>query len=974
MKSALFSSLQGEFSGELRDDSLSRSLYANDASVYQRVPKGVAIPKGEKDLRLLLNWSKRENCALIPRAAGTSLAGQCVGEGLIVDVSKYMNQILHFDPIKKQVTVEPGVIRDELNQFLAPHGLFFGPNTSTANRCTIGGMVGNNSSGTTSIRYGVTRDKVIGLRTVLSDGSVHEFGSVLKSANEAPQVSDFGKQIEQEIISLLQPKSVQEEIVSAFPKAEIHRRNTGYALDAMLSASVFGGNQPFNLSKLLCGSEGTLAFSSQITLALDDLMPTESAMVVTHYKTLESALSDVAVVMEQELYTCEMMDKVILDCTKGNHLYSQMRSFIEGDPHAVLMLEVRAETNDLLEQKLDQLLCLLAEKSESYAHPVLREAQIGHANELRKAGLGLLGNMVGDQKAVACIEDTAVALADLKPFILEFSEIMNQYQQKAVYYAHAGAGELHLRPILDLKKGSDVKLFRAITTDVALLTKKYRGSFSGEHGDGIVRAEFIPMLIGEKNYELLKKVKTIFDPFNLLNPHKIVDPYPMDKGLRYEVDRREPAIETFLNFDDSRGYLRAIEKCNGSGDCRKTENASGGMCPSFHATRDEKDTTRGRANALRVALSSDDQSALFRSTEALEVLDLCISCKACASECPSNVDMATLKTEYLYQYQERNGYSFRSKLFAYSTHANRLASYAAPLVNIIYKSAIGNLIKKASGIAGKRSIRSVYRVNFKAFLKQLQQTKPVSNSAREVVLYIDEFSQFLDVEVTKSAIRLLHNLGFSVQLIYGESGRTFISKGFLKQARSCAAELLPKLETSLKNGLPILGIEPSAILSFRDEYKRLLPESDLLLRLADQSLLIEEFLVKEFTSKRLKTDVFTKDTASVKLHVHCHQKAVSNAKVTFDLINLIPNYKVTLINSGCCGMAGSFGYEKEHYELSMKMGELRLFKSIRNSDSNTIIVANGTSCRHQIADGTDKLALHPVQLLEQSLLPSEAWV
>ena len=969
MKSELFDQLVSKFEGELRSDDLSKAIYSTDASVYQMIPKGVAIPSSEADLRNLVLWAANSNTALIPRAAGTSLAGQCVGDGVIVDTSKYLNRIIAFDKERKLVTVEPGVIRDELNQFLQPHGLFFGPNTSTANRCMIGGMVGNNSSGTTSIRYGVTRDKLVGLRSILSDGSIHEFGELLKETNVASEkvTSEFGRSIENQIVELLSEQGIKEEIYREFPKKEIHRRNTGYAVDELLEMTPFGGPEPYNLTKLLCGSEGTLAFTSQITLSLDELMPSTSAMVVTHYQTLEEALSDVAVVMQEELFTCEMMDRVILDCTKGNHTYKAMRSFIEGDPEAVLMLEVRDHTDDGLKQKLESLLQRISDNSKSYANAVLSGDRISDANQLRKAGLGLLGNIVGDKKAVACIEDTAVALSDLKPFIMEFSEIMKGYDQKAVYYAHAGAGELHLRPILNLKKQADVALFRAITTDVAHLTKKYRGSFSGEHGDGIVRAEFIPFLIGDKNYNLLRKVKAIFDPSSLFNPHKIVDPFSMDQSLRFEPGRIEPEIETFLNFEDSLGYLRAVERCNGSGDCRKTEKSNGGMCPSYHATREEKDTTRARANALRIALTENNKEKVFSSEDAIEVLDLCVSCKACASECPSNVDMATLKSEYLYQYQEQKGYKLRSKMFAYSTLINRISSYIAPFSRMVFQSPLASLVKSLSGIAKQRQLPLVYKVNFEKYLARLKKSNPVAQDALRVALYVDEFSQYMDVELTKSTIRTFHRLGYDLELVFGESGRAFISKGFLKQAKSAATRMTQNLVSLLEQKVAIVGIEPSAVLSFRDEYQRLISDDSITKLLKNQTFLIEEFLSQSFENGSLNASVFHKETAEVKVHVHCHQKALSNTKYTFDLLNQIPNYKVSIINSGCCGMAGSFGYEKEHYEVSMKMGGLRLFKSIEKADEKTIIVANGTSCRHQIKDGTARKAIHPIQVIEKAL-------
>lgn len=965
----LLQELGASLQGQLVSDKLTKALYATDASVYRKTPLAVVFPQTIADIKKLIGFAGKHKIGLIPRTAGTSLAGQCVGDGIVVDVSKHFTEIIHLDEQKKQVIVQPGVIRDELNQYLAAYGLFFGPNTSTSNRCMIGGMVGNNSSGTTSIQYGVTRDKVVSLKTVLSDCSEVEFKAISKSDFEDKRASDsFEASIYKNIYKELSDKNIQDEILSEFPKPEIHRRNTGYAVDELLYNRVFGmADADFNLCKLLSGSEGTLAFTTEITLQLDDLPPKLSAMVVTHYTTLEDCLSDVAPVMLHSLHTCEMMDKVILDCTKNNREQLKNRFFVEGDPAALLMLEVKADIETDLERQLHALQATIAESGLSYANPVLKGADINKAVELRKAGLGLLGNMVGDRKAVACIEDTAVAVEDLKDFIAEFTEIMKGYGQDAVYYAHAGAGELHLRPILNLKQSADVGMFRSITTDVAKLTKKYRGSFSGEHGDGIVRAEFIPLMIGDANYELLKRIKSYFDPQNIFNPGKIVDAYPMDESLRYEIDRREPEIKTLLDFSDSEGILKAAEKCNGSGDCRKTEHMSGAMCPSYHATKNEKDTTRGRANALREFLTVSDQKNRFDQKELKEVFDLCLSCKACGSECPSNVDVATLKAEFLYQYQEANGYPLRSKLFAYNTKLNRLGSKVAGLTNAVYGSEfLSGLLKKSAGVAPQRSLPKVSSFNFDGCLQSFK--KQNTTSKRKVVLYIDEFTHYLDIELGKDAIELLTRLGYEVELFYGESGRTYLSKGFLKQAKKLALTHIPKLKVFAEQGHPVIGLEPSAILTFRDEYKRFSSDSVTTNAIALNSFLLEEFLSQEIQKGELTAAHFTKEAKTVKIHNHCHQKALSNQKVTFDVLNLPENYTVSIIASGCCGMAGSFGYEKEHYDLSMQIGELKLFPSVRKAPEDTIISANGTSCRHQIYDGTKRRALHPVTILREALV------
>lgn len=969
MNSADLQRLSDKLTGSFHYDRIYKTLYATDASVYRMLPIGVAFPKDEQDIKTLIGFASEHNIGLIPRTAGTSLAGQCVGPGIVVDVSRHFNQILDLDIEKREVRVQPGVVRDELNAFLRPHGLFFGPNTSTSNRCMMGGMVGNNSSGTTSIRYGVTRDKVLDMRIILADGSVIETGNLSPSAFQEKMV---GETLEAKIYSTLyeelKSESVQLEIREQFPKVEIRRRNTGYAVDALLDTSVFSEtDQPFNLSALLCGSEGTLAFTTEITLSLDLLPPIHGAMITPHYFTLEDCLEDVVPAMTHQLFACEMMDKVILDCTKSNREQLENRYFVEGDPAALLMLEVRDQDPEQLKVKVQELLDTLTISGRSYASPVLWGADTAKAENLRKAGLGLLGNLVGDRKAVACIEDTAVSLPDLKFFIGEFGNIMKAYDQQAVYYAHAGAGEIHLRPILDLKKAEDVKLFRAITTEVANLTKKYRGSFSGEHGDGIVRAEFIPLMIGTKNYELLRRIKSSFDPKGIFNPGKIVDAFPMDKSLRYQTNRKEPEIDTLLDFSDSQGILRAAEKCNGSGDCRKSHEMPGAMCPSFQATKNEKDTTRGRANVLRELLTHPTGNNPFNQPELKAAFDLCLSCKACSRECPSNVDVATLKAEFLYQYQKENGYSLRNRMFAYNTSLNAINAKIPSITNWLLSSSLfGGALKQLLGVAKERSLPKVSNFNFDKYLSTLTRNKPVSGP--EVALYIDEFTRYLDVRQGKDALALLHGLGYNVRLFYAESGRTFISKGFLEQAQKLAFKHAPELEKLAQKGIPVLGLEPSAVLTFRDEYRRIGLSDSTAKAIADNAFLIEEFLAKEIQRGAIHSHQFTKTPKQIKVHSHCYQKALSNQKITSDILSLPEHYKVTIIPSGCCGMAGSFGYEKEHYDLSMQVGNLKLFPAINKSDSEVIIAANGTSCRHQIADGTGRKALHPISILREALI------
>ncbi len=953
--------------GSLLFDDLHKTIYSTDASVYKIKPIAVAVPKTERDIIELIQFANANKISLTPRTAGTSLAGQTVGSGIIVDVSKHFTEIISVDVVNKTVTVQPGVIRDELNLFLKPHGLFFGPNTSTSNRCMMGGMVGNNSSGTTSIRYGVTRDKIQEIKTLLSDGSKVVFNEISSQEFlEKTKGTSLENTIYKTIYEELSNAETQNEIVNQFPKPEIHRRNTGYAVDLLLHSDLFSGSEPtINLGKLLCGSEGTLAFTTEITLKVDDLPPINNIMVVAHYHTIQESLESVLVAMKHHLFTCEMMDDTILDCTKNNREQAKNRLFIKGNPKAIMMFEVASNSKEDAENQANALIADLQKNNFGYALIKLYSADIDKIIELRKAGLGLLGSIVGDNKAADSIEDTAVELSDLPNYIAEFAAMMKKHGQEAIYYAHAGAGELHLRPVLNLKKTEDLKLFRTIATEVAHLVKKYRGSLSGEHGDGIVRGEFIPFMIGEKNYELLKRIKVAFDPNAIFNPGKIVNSPKMDENHRVISGRIEPEIQTIQDFSDSLGILRAAEKCNGSGDCRKLPSAGGTMCPSYRATKNEKDTTRARANALRDYLTHSDKENKFNHQELYEVFDLCVSCKACASECPSNVDVSALKSEFLYQYQKKNGFSLRNKIFANNAKLNQLGSIFPSLTNFILNQ---SLVKKSMGIAPEREVPLLAKTTFRKWLKSNGNFNSNKNNTRKVYLFCDEFTNYYDVSVGIDTFELLTKLGYEVLVIdHEESGRAFISKGFLEEAQAVANKNLAIFKDLISENAPLIGIEPSAILTFRDEYLRLATDKETAKKIVKNAFTIEEFFKIEIEKGTILSNQFSEDTKNIKIHGHCHQKALSSMEATFTMLNLPKNTNVTIYNSGCCGMAGSFGYEKEHYDISMQMGEDTLFPKIRSTERETVIVAAGTSCRHQIGDGTNRKALHPVTVLKSFL-------
>ena len=628
------------------------------------------------------------------------------------------------------------------------------------------------------------------------------------------------------------------------------------------------------MCKLLSGSEGTLAFTTQITLKLDKLPPQESIMVAAHFKSIENCLNAVELVMKHDLYTCEMMDKTILDCTKHNKTQQENRQFIEGNPMAILMCEVKADRLDEVKKLADNLVSDIEKSGLSYAYPKLIGNDINKANNLRSAGLGLLGNIIGDKKSAACIEDTAVALPDLSDYISEFTQLMKDYKQDAIYYAHAGAGELHLRPILNLKKEEDVVLFRKITTDVAHLVKKYKGSMSGEHGDGIVRAEFIPLMIGEKNYEIIKRIKTAFDADNIFNPGKIVDAFPMDESLRYIPDREEPKIETLLDFSKSQGILREAEKCNGSGDCRKLPEFGGTMCPSYRATRNEKDTTRARANALREFLTNSNKKNKFNHKELKDVFDLCLSCKACASECPSSVDVASLKAEFQYQYQKANGVSLRTKLFAYNNRLNNFGSNFPKLSNFVFSNGFtSSVLKKSFGIAKERSLPLISIKSLNRYYQDFKLIRNKGNYIKKVYFFNDEFTNYLDTPIGIDALELLKSLNYFVEIIDSEeSGRAFLSKGLLEQAKKFANKNVEVFKDRVSEETPLVGIEPSAILTFKDEYLKLADDKTSAEAIAKNTFLIEEFIQKEIELGNITSEQFTLEEKTIKFHGHCHQK------------------------------------------------------------------------------------------------------
>jgi FAD/FMN-containing dehydrogenase/Fe-S oxidoreductase len=979
-------SLAARLTGDLLTDDLVRTIYATDASEYQERPLAVAFPNTDADVGELVRFAAAHRVGLIPRAAGTSLAGQVVGNGIVVDLGRHMNRILSLDVERRRVRVQPGVVRNELNRFLAPHGLFFGPETSTAGWAMIGGMVGNNSCGSNSIAYGTTRDHLISARGFLADGSEATFGPLdaadFRVACDAD--NSLAATIYRELHTLLSDPATRQLVRNSFPRPEVTRRNTGYALDALMDASCFdpASTADFNACRILAGSEGTLFMGVEFELNILPLPP-PGALLCVHCDTVDESLRATVVVMRDLASRgirptgCELIDKKILDCTKNNLEQARNRAFVVGDPGAVLVVELRDADRDRLTRDLDTVEAALKAADLGYAYPRLMGAEGDRVWELRRAGQGLVNNLPGDAKPREIVEDTAVAVEDLPAYIAEFDRLLaEKYGIDCVHYAHAGAGELHLRPLFNLHSPEGLRMFRDVATDVAHLVKKYRGSLSGEHGDGRLRGEFIRMMVGDECYRLIERVKQIFDPLGIFNPGKIVDTPPMDTSLRIDPASHAPARDTVFRFADTGGILRAAEKCTGVGQCRKTHLIGGTMCPSYMATRDEQHTTRARANVLRQALAAPAAADPWTQPALADVMDLCLSCKACKSECPSNVDMARLKAEWEQQRQDREGIPLRSRLIAGSAAAMRQAAIAPWLYNVaVTAPGISHLVKKMMGFAPQRSLPTLPGTTLSAWFRRRGGSQPPAPTGR-VHLFCDEFTDTLDVPVGIAAVELLEGLGYEVVIPrHVDSGRAHFSKGLVRQARDLAVRNVELLSPVITVDAPLVGIEPSAILGFRDEYPDIVPEplANAARSLAGRTLLLEEFLAREAARGRIRPEQFTAEPRQVMLHGHCHQKALSSLEPAVAALGLPANYSVQVIPSGCCGMAGSFGYEAEHYELSMQIGELVLLPAVRATAADAIVAAAGTSCRHQIKDGTGRVARHPAEILRAALVSRPAF-
>ena len=954
--------LRQEFAGDLDRSKLARRLYSYDASIYEELPLGVARPRSREDCMALVRTAAHEGVPLIARGGGTSLAGQCVGPGLVVEFTRYLNRILGLDADRREAIVEPGLVQDDLNDAAAVHGLMFAPDTSTSRQATIGGMIGNNSAGAFSILFGTTREHVRSLEMVLADGTCVVLGPLTPSELDAVVAQDtpLGR-ITRGVVELIQHH--RDIILRNSPKPEVRRRNTGYALDALAMGQPWvADGPPFNLARLVCGSEGTLGMVTSATLQLVP-RPQHRALMCVHCCSVVEACAATPRILQHGPAAVELLDGALLAATGHHPEYRRDRFWVVGDPGAIMAVELWDDDPQSLQRRMDELDCDLGMQGIGYARPVLDAADIPRVWALRKAGLGLLTGIPGDTKPVTAIEDIAVAPEDLASFVQELDAVLHELGCSCVYYGHASVGLLHYRPMLNLKDPRDLETFRQLLDRVVPMVRRYRGSISGEHGDGRLRSPYLREAIGPELYDLCVQIKRLFDPAGIFNPGKIVEaPSPLEH-LRTSPRTPTPEIPTAYDWNRTLGLVRATEACNGVGQCRQSPGR-GGMCPTYMATRDEALTTRARANLFRQALTSGDPEQAWRDPELAAVMDTCVACKACRAECPSSVDVARLKSEWLYQRKLRGlDRSLRTWWFA---HFSAWAPLACWFPGLSARVASLPFVKRWLGIAPARQLPCVAARTFSQWFR----SHPQRCDGPPIVLFVDEFVEYLEPHIGIAAVYVLEALGYTVWAPRGlDSARALISKGFLDAARHRMSRTLARLEPFIRQRVPVIGLEPSAALGFRDEAPDLVPAAlkPLAQALAELLRLFPEWIAEQVSNERLADLQFRSlPHRRMLIHGHCHQKSLGGAQSVVKALSQIPDLEVRLLPSACCGMAGAFGYEAEHYELSMALGEVILFPAIR-ADPEAAICADGTSCRQQVRDGTSRIAEHSAVWLARAL-------
>ncbi len=955
---ALEREMRAAVKGEVRFDDKARALYATDASTYRIAPIGVVVPLDEDDVRAAVRVAAAHGAPILPRGGGTSLAGQTVGEAVVIDVSKYLVKVLELNLEERWVRVQPGVVRDQLNRYLAPHGLQFTPDVATTNRANVGGMVANNSSGTHSIKYGKTVDQVISLRVLLSDGTELELGPQ-DAAGLQRKLADEGREGDLYRTVKRVVDANADEIEARYPK--VMRRVGGYNLDELV------GDGPFNLAKLVCGSEGTLALILEAKVAITSLPP-KRVLDMRHFDTLEKALTAVQYINRHGPAAVELLDRDLFELGRANPHMAALTSWVQGDPAAVLLVEFDGETEEELERQVASLASDPEVSSLSYASFVAKvPAQQEEIFQLRRDGLGIYATMKGRKKPTPFIEDAAIPVDKLPFYIPEVVEVCERHGARVVMYAHASVGVIHVRPLLDLKDEAGIDAYRDISAEVFELVLKYGGSWSGEHGDGLIRSYQNRRLFGDKLYEAFIEVKRAFDPGWLMNPGKVVEAPPITEDLRYGKDYPAVELHTHFDFSNQEGFLGAIEACTGVGACRKVD--VGSMCPSYMGTRDEDHSTRGRANVLREAITGGLPGGLT-SKAVYEVLDLCLECKACKAECPSQVDMAKLKYEWQQHYYDDHGTPLSARAFANVGRVAPLGQALAPVANALLPlKPVRWLMEKVVGVDARRVLPRYEPQRFERWFERRDRPAPEDRSPAaaetrgKVALFADTWTRFNDHGPGKAAVRVLDALGYEVELVaYGCCARPQISKGMLRDAKKMATANVAQLKRYVDAGVPVVGLEPSCVAAFTDDYPDLVPGDDTR-AVAKNVRMVEDFLAKEWTAGRFKPeDHFERSEEPVLFHGHCHQKSVLGTSYTAAVLGWVAE-DVEVLDAGCCGMAGSFGYG--HHDLSMTIGERRLFPAVRAHDGAT--AAPGFSCRHQIADGTDDEAVHPIQVLARHL-------
>jgi FAD/FMN-containing dehydrogenase/Fe-S oxidoreductase len=940
-KTQIETALRNEVQGEVLFDTFSKAIYSIDASIYEVAPVGVVRPKTQEELLKVVKIARDFQVPIIGRGAGTGIAGGCIGEGLVVDTSKYLRHIVDVNWEEGHVTVEPGVVQDELNTFLGKRGFRLGPDTSTGNRATIGGMVGNNSSGAHSLRYGKMVDHVLEIDLILQQGVKVNFSSLSQGQfEEKTKLSGPEGDIYRCIQDLLVNKrSVIEE---KFPK--ISRRVAGYNLDELLKGF------PLNLSSLITGSEGSFGITSQIKLKISP-KPKQVGLCIIHFHDLVDSLRPMELYLDSGAYALEMVDEAIIKAAKTSPSMKSRLNWLQGDPQALIIVEFDAENKELLIEKIEEFSKKIQELKIGYATVrAVEEQDMKNVWALRKSGLGLLLSKRSFSRAIGFLEDIAVPPLKLADFMKEFKEILHSFNKESGIYGHAGEGCIHLRPFINLTDPKEVEVMEAMMLQVSQRLLDYGGTLSGEHGDGLVRSWLNEKMFGSEIYGIFKTLKNTFDPKGLANPGKVVEGPPLTQNLKLNPSSNLSFPETFLSFEKEGGVELAIDLCNGNGECRKKDSL---MCPSYQATLDERHLTRGRAQSLRSLLHGRVDKDQFTSHELYEVMDLCLECKGCKTQCPSQIDMAKLKSEFLFHYQKKHGASWRSRLFAHVDVANKWMGKLPSLSNYISSHPLSKWGMGLLEIAPKRSLPAL---SSQRFSKMVSLSK---KSSKKVGLFVDTFTEFHTPNVGIAAVSLLEKMGFEVIVIpWTCCGRPALSKGFLPKAKKHAQKVIQRLLPIAKQSIPIVGLEPSCLLTIVDDYEGLIPSADVKL-VAKHCVLLDEFIASNLESL---PPVKKETSLDIHYHVHCYQKALQGGIHTQKILSSLPMVS-SEIPSGCCGMAGSFGYEKEHYETSMKIGELTLFPYLRKMKVNSAVIANGFSCRQQIHHGTDMTALHLSELL-----------